>query len=462
MLNVRALTSLMVMVRAGVLLVLCMAMVLAPAGRALADARGPSILRDAEIESIIRDYANPLFRAAGISPDLVSIRLLNDSSLNAFVTTGNRMFIHSGLIMRTETPGQLIGVIAHETGHIAGGHIARIGDEVEKAAITSLAALALGAAAGMATGNGDVGLATMALGQTVAQRNFFAFSRTQESSADAFAMKVLDATDQSAAGLLEFFEVLEGQELLASARQDPYVRTHPLTAERIAAVRHHVEMRGDVPPVPSAEQARHDRMVAKLYAFLQPQARTFQRYPESDQSVAARYARAIAYFRRGQIDQALPVIDGLIGEYPDDPYFYELRGQMLVENGRVRDGLPSYRKALELAPGQPLIAVSFGHALVESGDAADLQRARTVLSDALHADPDNAFAWRLLGTAAGRAGDEGSAAYALAEYALRAGDPSQALYHAGKAERLVEQSDPRWLRIQDIEQEAQNRLERSK
>lgn len=458
----RALTSLMVMVRAGVLLVLSMAMVTAPAGRALADGRGPSILRDAEIETIIRDYANPLFRAAGLPPDLVTIRLLNDSSLNAFVTSGNRMFIHSGLILRTETPGQLIGVIAHETGHIAGGHIARIGDEIEKAAITSLAALALGAAAGVATGSGDVGMATMALGQTVAQRNFFAFSRTQESSADAFAMKVLDATDQSAAGLLEFFEVLEGQEILASARQDPYVRTHPLTAERISALRHHVETAGARSAVPSAEQALHDRMVAKLFAFLQPQGRTFQRYPETDESVAARYARSIAYFRRGQIDQALPLIDGLIAEYPQDPYFYELRGQMLVENGRVRDGLPSYQKAVELAPNQPLIAVSYGHALIESGEPAALDQARTVLSDALHDDPANAFAWRLLGMAAGRAGDEGGASYALAEYALRAGDPSQALYHAGKAERLVAQSDPRWLRIQDIEQEAQNRLERSK
>lgn len=420
----------------------------------MAQAAGASVLRDAEIETIIRSYADPLFRASGIPPESVRIRILDDPSLNAFVTTGNRMFIHSGLLIKTETPLQMIGVIAHETGHIAGGHIARIGPELEKAMMTSLLATALGVVAGAASGRADAGLAAMTLGSSVAERTFFAFSRTQESSADAFAMKVLDSSNLSAQGLLEFFETLRGQELLVSARQDPYVRTHPLTEDRIIAIEHHVEEKNIPARIPSQQQALHDRMVAKLSAFLNSQARTLQRYPLSDQSVAARYARSIAYYRRGDLAKSLPEIDSLIQDYPKDPYFHELRGQMLVESTRIDEGLPSYRKAVSLAPNAPLIGISYGHALVESSNPADWTEAQTVLRNALAREPDHAFGWRMLGTAYGKAGDETRAAYAMAEYALLTGDRSQARFQAAKAEKGLKQSDPLWLRLQDIKTQA--------
>lgn len=425
-----------------------------------AQARGASVLRDAEIEGIIRSYADPLFRAAGLPPDSIRIRILDDPTLNAFVTTGNRMFIHSGLLIKTETPNQLIGVIAHETGHIAGGHIARMGPEMEKAMITSLLATALGVVAGAAAGRADAGMAAMTLGGSLAQRTLFAFTRTQESSADAFAMKVLDATNQSAEGLLEFFRTLEGQELLVSAQQDPYVRTHPLTEDRIAAVQHHVDEKGPPPKIPSTQQAEHDRMVAKLFAFLNTQGRTLQRYPVTDGSVAARYARAIAYYRRAEMAKALPEIDSLLKDYPNDPYFYELKGQMLVETARISEGLPAYRKAVALAPNEPLIAISYGHALVESSDPADLKEAQKILRAALAREPDHAFGWRLMGSAYGKAGDEARAAYALAEYALLTGDRSQARFQAEKAEKGIKQADPLWLRLQDIKNEAQQGEER--
>lgn len=434
---------------------LAVAITLAP-GRAKAQ----SLIRDAEVERTIRSYANPLLRAAGIPEDAVVIRLLADPTLNAFVTGGNRMFIHSGLIMRTETPGQLIGVIAHEIGHISGGHVARIGEEIERATITSLAAMALGAAAGMASGRGDVGMAAMSLGQHAAARNFFAFSRAQESAADQFALRILRQTGQSAQGMLEFFTILGDQELLTASNQDPYARTHPLTRERMTAVRHHVD---NEPPsmtgAPTHQQLAHDRMIAKLFGFLEPQARTLQRYREDDSSVAARYARAIAFFRRGALPQARELIDGLLAEYPDDPFFHELKGQMLVENGRIPEAVESYEKAHALAGDEPLIAVNLGHALIETNDPQNLSRAADTLRRALALEPRNPFGWRLLGVAYGRQGQEGHAAHALAEFALLTGDAPQALHHIGKAQRIIPQSDPLWLKLQDLEQEARRAQE---
>lgn len=433
-----------------------------PSGGAAWAQRGPSLIRDAEVERIIRSYANPLLTAAGVPVDAVTIRILNDSSLNAFVTTSNRLFIHSGLLMRADTPDQLTGVIAHEIGHIAGGHVARLGDEIERATITSLAAMALGAAAGMASGRGDVGMAAMSLGQHAATRNFFAFTRTQESAADQFALRILDQTGQSARGLLEFFDILGDQEILVTSSQDPYVRTHPLTSERVATVRRHVDAERPVAEgAPTPRQLTHDRLVAKLFAFLEPQARTLQRYPEGNDSVAARYARAIAYFRRGDLTRARPLIDSLLAESPQDPFFHELKGQMLLENSRIPEAREAYEQAVALAPDEPLITLSLAHALVESGRPEDLKRAEAVLRRTLNQEPRNSFAWRLMGMSQGRRGMEGHAAYAMAEYALLTGDPAQAAYHVGKAQRLIPQSDPLWLRLEDLGQEARRAVEKA-
>lgn len=447
----RALSSIKVIIRAGVL---SMTAVLAPLQGAIAET-APSVIRDAEVESTIRSYANPLFRAAGLPPDSVTIRVLNSSVLNAFVTTGNRMFIHSGLILRTETPGQLTGVIAHETGHIVGGHLVRLNDAVEKATLASMGTMALGLLAGLAAGRADAGMAAMSLGQQVVGREFFSYTRTQESSADQYALKVLDQTNQSAQGLLDFFETLADQEMLSSSRQDPYVRTHPLTSERIEAVREHVEQAHIPYQTPTDKQLRHDRMVAKLFAFLEPQSRTLQKYGESDQSAVARYARSIAYFRRGELTKALPQIDSLLIEYPNDAYFWELKGQMLFENARLPDAADAYRKAVQLAPNEPLIDLSFSHVLVEMGTDASRAEAEKHLRKSLTAEPGTSFGWRLLGTLYGQRGDETQAAYAMAEYALLIGDNSQALFHVNKALAGVKQSDPLWLRLQDIKQAAE-------
>jgi predicted Zn-dependent protease len=428
-----------------------------------ARAQGMSLIRDAEIENTIRDWATPLLRAAGIAPESVTFRMVNEDSLNAFVTLGNRMFLHTGLLARSETPGQVIGVMAHEIGHIAGGHAVRMKDELERARMLSMITSALGMAAAAGTGRGDVGAAVMMGGSSAAMRNFFSYSRTQESSADQAALKYLRATGQNADGLVDFFEILGDQEMLLSNQQDAYVRTHPLTRDRITTLRREVEA-SDLPPAgdTAADRMRHARMVAKLSAFLKTPGSTFQKYPDTDTSLPARYARAIAWYRQGKLDQAVPLIDALLTEYPEDPYFHELKGQMLLENGRVAESLASYRRAVELAPNEPLIRIAFAHALVETGDDSLLETAESNLTQALEAERAAGFAWRLLATVYGRRDDMTMASYAMAESALLNGDPTQARFHAERAERGLKTGEPVWLRVQDVKQRADTMISEMK
>ncbi|HLO76411.1 MAG TPA: M48 family metalloprotease, partial [Magnetospirillum sp.] len=401
-------------------LVLALAAPVAPASAQQTARR--SFIRDAEVENTIRAYATPLFQAAGLDPDGVRIHLLVDPSLNAFVAGGQNMFFHTGLLVRSENANQLIGVIAHETGHISGGHLIKIQDAVGNASTEALLGILAGAALGAASGRGDLGAAVMMGSQEAAMRNLMSFSRTQEGSADQAGLSFLEATGQSSKGLLEFFEILGDQELLVSARQDPYVRTHPLTRDRVSNVREFVgkSRYSNTPSRPEFVEM-HRRMRAKLFAFLEPPVRTFQRYRENDNSIDARYARAIAAYRKPDLDTALPLIDGLIAERPDDPYFRELKGQMLFENGRGAEALAPYRKAVGLLPGNALLRVGLAQVEVEQEDPALLDDAKANLNKALQAEPDNHGGWRLLAIAHGRLGEDGMAAYAMAEQTLLEG-----------------------------------------
>jgi len=413
-----------------------------------------TFIRDAEVENTIRAYSAPLFQAAGLDPDSVRLHLIVDNSLNAFVAGGLNMFFHTGLLIRAENPNQLIGVMAHETGHIAGGHLARLRDAVGNAGTEALVASLLGAAVGVASGRGDVGAAIALGGQDIALKNLLTYSRTEESSADQAAMKYLDATQQSGKGLMEFFDILGDQELLVASRQDPYVRTHPLTRDRVAFIRDYVS-RSPYANAPSRPEfaEMHRRMRAKLFAFLEQPGRTLLRYKESDQAIEARYARAIAYYRKPELDKALPLVDGLIAERPNDPYFQELKGQMLFENGRGAESIAPYRRSVELLPENALLKIGLAQALIEQDDPVMLEEAQKLLSLATHQEPQNNGAWRLSSVAYGRAGDEGMAAYAMAEQALLENRPSDANFLAGKAERLLPKSGPVWLRIQDIKEQ---------
>jgi predicted Zn-dependent protease len=339
------------------------------------------------------------------------------------------------------------GVIAHEVGHIAGGHLSRVPAAANRATAEAILATLLGAATA-AVGAPELGAAIISGGQSYAQNNFMKFSRGQEQAADQAGVSYLDRAGMSSRGLAEFFRVLEKENVLAVSRMSPYLQSHPLTRDRINFVDNHVAS-SPLAEQPPGQAEAHARMVAKLHAFLDNPSDVLRRYA-NDQSVAGRYARAIASYRLPDLDQALADIDGLIAEHPEDPYFQELKGQMLFENGRIEESIAPFRDSVRLAPGSPLLEIGLGRALLESGDDANIQAAIGQFEDAVKSEPNNAFGWRLLGIAQGREGDEGLSNLSLAEYALLAGKPEDAMLYARRAESRIDPSNPAWLRLQDV------------
>ncbi len=421
-----------------------------------ATAQRLSLIRDAEIENTIRTYATPVFVAAGLEPSAIGIYLVNDNSLNAFVAGGQKLFINTGLLMRSENAGQVIAVIAHETGHISGGHLSRIRDAMKTSSAQSILAFVLGGAA-IIGGRGDIGGAIIQGGQELSKRNFLQYSRTQESAADAAAMKYLEATGQSARGMLEFFKILGDQELMSVSRQDPYYRSHPLTRERIQTVEDFISRSAfSDTPVSADFTIRHRRMKAKLHAFIDSPTYTLRRYKKTDTSVESRYARAIAYYRRADLDSALPLIDGLIAGQPDDPYFHELKGQILFENGRSAKAIPAYRKAVTLDPESPLLHTELAQVLIEANDPALLPEAIKNLIASISHDRTDGASWRQLAIAYGRQGKTAESSLALGEEALLQGNKKNAIYHAGRAEKLLPEGSRGWLQAQDIMLVARN------
>lgn len=429
----------------------------------LSFAQGRSLIRDAEIEATIRDFAAPLFQAAGLVPDAIDIYIIKDDSLNAFVAGGQNLFIHTGLLMRTKDPLELIGVIAHETGHISGGHLARTSDALSSASTTALVATILGLGAAVAAGNAGAGAAIALGGSNLAERSFLEYSRTQESSADQAGLTFLEQTGQSAEGLVEFLHTLAGQELLSPARRDPYLNTHPLTRDRIASVEAHVERSKFRDTPATADQiARHARMVAKLYGFIKPPAQTFRKYPETDTSLPARYARAIAYYEIPDLPKALELTRALIKDYPDDPYFNELEGQILFENGRPAEALPAYETAHRLAPKSGQIEVLLSRNLLALNDPKADQKALQHMESAIRTENDWSSAWRELAIAYGRVGRLGDSSLALAEEALIDRRWRDAEGQAKRAQGLLPKGSPAALRALDIEDLARREFDKKK
>jgi predicted Zn-dependent protease len=422
-------------------------------GLAIADtATAQSFIRDTEIEADIRVMVAPIWKAAGLEPSALHIYLIEDKQLNSFVAGGQNEFINTGLIMRAATPNQLLGVLAHETGHIAGGHLSRSQEAMRNASIEGIIATVLGAAAAVVGRNG----AALLGAQGVAERAFMQYSVTQEASADQAALKFLDRAGLSSRGLLQFFQILQGEELLTGASQDPYLRTHPLTAQRIEYVRNHVDRSrfSDLPDSP-ANIEMLKRIKVKLSAFLSPPSSTLTTYPEKDQSVLARYARAIAYYRMPKLDKALPIIDGLIHDFPKDPYFRELKGQMLFENGRIADAVQPYEEAVRLAPEAPLLRISLAQTYIEANDPKMNKRAIAYLNDALRSEDKETNGWHLLATAYGRDNQMGMAALALAEEGLSAGKKKDATQQASRAKALLLKNSAAYSRAEEIQREAE-------
>lgn len=412
--------------------------------------RGMQLLSDAETDHIIRAMAGPIFQAAGIDPGAVRILLVNDGTLNAFVSGGQNIFLHTGLILEAD-PLQLLGVIAHETGHISGGHLVRGKDAMDNAMLSSLIGLGLGVVGGLAAGKADAALGGALLGQQLAQRSFLAFSRTQEASADQAGLSYLNRAGISAEGMLTFLEKLDHENpVLNNDRDVGYRLTHPLTRERIEFLRQSVAQSPHTGK-PLAEKWRdaHARLQAKLFAFLEP-GRALARYRADDHSVAARYGRAYAHFRRGDIAAAMPLVDGLIREEPKNAYFQEMKGDLLLQTGRAADAAAPYRAAIALAPDAVSIRVSLAHALLETNDPRVADEAIRNLNVASKTQGQASFLWRLMARAWTLKGNDGMVAYAAAEEAFASGDRGRARVMAERALKLLPTGSPGWLRAQDI------------
>lgn len=421
---------------------------------ALPQARAQDIqmLRDAEIESDLTAFESPVYRAAGLDPSALHIYLINDMQLNSFVAGGQNIFMNVGTIMRAERPNQLVGVMAHETGHIAGGHIARSEEAMRQAEYEGMAAMALGLA--LAAVTGGAGGAALLGASGVAERAWLQYSVEQEARADQAALTFLDRTHQSAKGLLEFFQILQQSEFLSGQKEIPYLRTHPLTEQRVEYVREHVENSpySNNPDSPaSVEMLR--LMKAKLAGFLQDPQTTLNQYPESDTSEIARYARAIAYYRIPDLGHALPAIESLIHDFPNNPYYAELKGQMLFENGRVAEAVGPYREASMLYPSSMLLRTELAQVEIETENPKLLADARRNLEEVTRQEVQNAEAWRLLAIVYGRTNNLALASLALAEQGASMGDHDMARHEALRAAKMLPPGPAR-QRAQDIADEA--------
>ena len=419
-----------------------------------------SFLRDAETEHALRLWMTPIWKAAGLDPDAVHVYVVNDPTLNSFVAGGQNIFLNSGTIMKAKSPNQLVGVMAHETGHIAGGHLARKTQIMKNAMIESVIGMVLGGAAS-ALGHGNSGGAGVLAGADVGQRAFLANSVTIEASADQAAMRYLDRTRESARGLLEFFEYLQQEEFLSAQRRDPYLTDHPLTDERVNYLREHVAHS----PYSDAKDppewvSQFNLIKAKLGAFLGAPSQVLASYQTNDNSEPARYARAIAYYRIPDLKNAIPAIDALIKDYPNNPYYNELKGQMLFENGRVAEAVAPYQRAVQLAPSEPLLNIELAQVQLETNDAKYLTAAKSELTSALQGESDNPDAWRSLAIVYGREGNIGMAALAISEQNMAAGNYKQAIGQAQRAQQLLPPG-PQRQRAQDLLAEAKRQQQQA-
>jgi len=415
-------------------------------------ARAQSLLRDAETERFLHDISRPIFEAAGLDPRAISFYLVGDPSINAFVAGGQNIFINTGLILQADNVNELIGVIAHETGHIAGGHLIRHDDAAAKAGNISILSLLVGVAA-MAAGGGDAGMAAMMAGQSLAQGNYLAYSRSVEAVTDQAGAEFLEKSGISGEGLISFFRKLQEMEFRYGYTQDAYIRTHPLTGDRIEKLQERVSASPHYAKPPKAEdQTRFLRIKAKLAGYINEPPRTFQLYPETDTSMPARLARAYAWHKLAHREEAEAEVDALLAQKPDDPYFLEMKGQILLESGKVEEAIVPLRRSVQIQPNEPLIATSLGHALVAMENPDLAREAVTILRRVVTQDPENPFAWFQLGMAYTQLGDEARAALASAErLSLQYNaNPAEVAYHAHRAVSGLPKNTPEWLRAQDI------------
>jgi len=434
---------------------LMLALTLAFAGwqpaTAQSDDSGPQVLRDTETELLFKDMSVPLIRAGGLDPDSVKVVLLNDPEINAFVAQGQIVYIQSGLLEAADNVNQLQGVTAHELGHVIAGDAIRSGQGQNQAIGITILSLVLGAVAIAAGAGADAGMGILQAGQRAALGEFLAFTRGQEATADATGSRLLSKAGISGKGMLDFFAKLQNEEYrLAIYSKDSFDQSHPLSSERIQALEQ--KLKADPAynkPIDPALEARFERVKAKLLGYIDPRQAVL-RYPESNQSIPAHYARAYAYHQGGYPDKAEAEADALLAKDPHDPFFLELKGQILLEDGKPKDALTPLREATERSGNAPMIAAMLGHALVETNDPKNFDEAKQILKVAVNRDNEDPFAWYQLGIIYDREGDQPRASLATAERNNLEGNAKMALASAQMAMKGIQPGTPDYLRAQDI------------
>jgi len=432
------------------------------ASASTASAQNLPLIRDTEIEGVLSDYAKPIFKSAGLGTGRIKMRIVQNDAFNAFVLDGRNVFVHTGTLMQANTPNEVIGVIAHETGHITGGHMAALRARIAKDQTRSLLAQILGigliVAGGVAGGDsanslGGAGQGVLFGGNEVIMRSLLAERRQQESAADQAGLTFLNATQQSGLGMLTTFERFAAQEYISDAQKEAFARSHPLSTDRLARLRTLVETspyysKKDAPEL----QLRHDLMRAKLSGYLEKPQVVFNRYPESDQSLPARYARALARFFQGgpgALEASLAQVDGLIASKPNFPYFWEVKGDLLMRSGRNREAIAPLRQALKLDPNASLIRVQLAGALQEDASPAAVNEAVALLRKSL-VDDENSRAFRLLANSYYKQGKRPEADAMIAQAYFLEGDLKQAQLFAKRAQTKLPQGTPEWLKNDDI------------
>ena len=414
-------------------------------------------VRDAETERLLKDYASPILRAAGFRDDSIQPILVNDKSFNAFVLDSKRIFVNLGVIMDAETPNEVIGVLAHETGHIAGNHLVRLRQAASNAQLLAVIGTVLGVSAiaiGGVSNSTDSAKSAVAIiggGTNIAKRTILAYKRSEETAADRAAITYLKKTKQSAKGLLKVFQRLRSNSRVSSNFTDPYILSHPLPSERISQLETIAKNSIYFNATDSENlQYRHDLVRAKLFGFTTKPSNITNYYPIKDNSVVANYARAVAKMRNGEIDGAIKTIDALINQQPKNPYFWELKGQALIKAGRAEQSIASFKQAMSLAPEEGLLQIWYGYALVASEDNNNLDEAVRNLTQGLGKESNSALGYRQLAIAKGRLGLQAEAELATAQEHMTIGSYNRAKQFAYKAREKFEKGSRNWILADDI------------
>ena len=416
-----------------------------------------NIIRDAEIENFLEEISHPIFSEANLNLNSVDIYIFNDKSINAFVACGQKIFVNTGLIQSFETPSMLRGVMAHETGHIAGGHLARSDEALERAQTPMIVGLLLGIGAAIA-GDGDAAQALLLGSQQIAQGMVAKYSRSQESAADQAAIKYLEGIKKSSNGMLEVLYKFANQEALSSNRRSVRVRSHPISRDRIRSLEQKVNKSQFINERDNEKILFQYKMIqAKLDGFLNNPNDVIRKAKKDSSLIFNKYSLAVAYYRKALLKESLSALNEMINQYPNNPWFYELKGQVLYESGKIRESIIPYRKSLSISPNEPLLMVALATALNALENKNNAIEAISLLKKSLMHDQKNTQTWFQLAISYSRINDIGNAELASAERHFLTGNVKMASFHAKKSLKYNKNSSISKLRAQDIVLDSENK-----